>query len=237
MPRDDGPRRRGPRGNKAQNLLRRFPIVDLSRAVALDGANRRAFLSQFVSTFTPLSYAPTRDAASMIYGAQKPLFGTAAEPWSAVERHLRNTTHADILEMNVEASRHLFDLIRTQGYIATECDPQVLRVRLKQIVNIGLKFYITQGERLIFQFPQPRKSGLSDEALCVLGSIIQHSYAQGDFASAEIEVAQLGCLPGSKQRAPRIRLVPSSSILDRAALTEQIEEIYELLYELAAEVP
>ncbi len=128
MPSDDGPRRRGPRGNKAQNLLRRFPIVDLAQAVALEGANRRAFLDRFVKSFTTLSYVPTREAAPMIYGAQKPMFEMPPEPWAAVERHLRTTTRPDILEMNVGASQHLFDLVRSQGYVATECDPQVLRM-------------------------------------------------------------------------------------------------------------
>ena len=221
--------------SKVQNLLRRFPIVDLARAVALDGINRKAFLSQFVNGYTTLSYSPTREAAPMIYGAQKPLFEMPPEPWLAIERHLIDTTRPDILDMNLEASRQLFDLIRSQNYIATECDVQVLRVRLKQSVNIGLNFYVTQGERLIFQFPQLRKTTLSENALHMFGSIIHHSYAQGDFASAEIELADIGYLPDSKQRTPRIRRVPSSCILDRSALTERIEEVYDLLRDLAIE--
>lgn len=237
MPRDDSSDRRKPRGNKAQNLLSRFPIVDLAQAVALGGANRRMFLTRFVDTFTTLSYVPTREAAPMIYGAQKPLFETPPDPWPVVERHLRQTTPSDILDMNLDASQHLFDLVRSQGYIATECDPQVLRVRLKQIVNIGLKFYVTQGERLIFQFPLVRKESLSDLALNILGSIIHHSYAQGDFAGAEIEAADIGCMPSAKQRTPRIREISSSSILGRNELTEQIEEVYELLHELAGRSP
>ncbi|HJS87764.1 MAG TPA: hypothetical protein VJ779_20110 [Acetobacteraceae bacterium] len=169
----------------------------------------------------------------MIYGAQKPLFGVPPEPWSAIERHLRATTRPDILEMNLDASRHLFDLVRSQGYIATECDPQVLRVRLKQVVTIGLDFYVTQGERLIFQFPQMRKECLGESALYILGSIVYHTYAQGDFADAEIEIADISCLPRGDERVPRIRPVPASSILDRVALTEQIEEVYDVLSELA----
>lgn len=169
----------------------------------------------------------------MIYGAQKPLFETQPEPWSAIERDLKNVAHADILAMNIEASHHLFDLVRSQNYIATECDTQVLRVRLKQIVNISLRFYVTQGDRLIFQFPLVRKSSISDNALYMLGSILHHAYAQGDFSAAEIEVADVGCMPGSKTRAPRIRSVPDSCILDRAALTDRIEEVYDLLRELA----
>jgi hypothetical protein len=170
----------------------------------------------------------------MIYGAQKPLFDMPAVPWDDVKRYIETVANADIVDMNIDASKCLFDLVRERRYRATECDPQVLRVRLRQIVNINLPFYITDGERLIFQYPLLRRSYLNDNALVVLCSILHHAYAQDDFSEAETEVADIGCLKQNNERFPRIRSIPRDSILNREALTEQIEEIYDLLRVLAA---
>ncbi|MDR3533413.1 MAG: hypothetical protein P4L90_23005 [Rhodopila sp.] len=230
----DGPGRKR-KGNKAQSLLLRFPVTDLARAVSLTGFNRQSFLKQFIDTFTTLSYVPTRQAAAMIYGVQKPLFETPAEPWAAVEKHLKATTDPNLLDMNLEASRHLFDLVRPEGYEATECETQVLRVALKQIVYIGLDFYVTRGQRLIFQFPQPRLDSPTDSALLILGSIIHHAYVQGDYAEADVELADVGRVPGARRtdpRSPRIRLVPREDILSLTALTAHIEDVYGILHEL-----
>jgi hypothetical protein len=97
------------KGNKAQSLLFRFPVVDLARAISLNGSNRRAFLKQFVDTFTTLTYAPTRQVAQMIYGAQKPLIETPIEPWEAIEKHLRATADLAVLDMNLDAASSLSD--------------------------------------------------------------------------------------------------------------------------------
>lgn len=217
---------------KAQNLLRRFPVTDLAQAVALTGDRRTSFLRRFVTGGTNLSYQPTRDMAPIIYGARLPLDDPRLEPWERIEGLLRKHTKPHILDMNIKASRCLFDLIRPLEYDATACDVQVLRVTPTQVVKIDLPFYITQGERLIFQFPHPRSNGLSDHELVVLGSVIHHAYVQGDFSEAHIEVSDLGRAPQARShepRFPRVRPVSADSILDRKALTGQIEEVYALL--------
>jgi hypothetical protein len=236
MPNDDE-KPRWKKGNKARNLLSRFPIIDLAHAVVLNGSKRRAFLSRFVDTITTQSYTPTRSAAPMIYASQKPMFEMPQPTWDEVERYIRKSARPEILDMNLEASRALFDFVRSQEYLATDCDPQALRVRLKNIVPINLSFYVTQGDRLIFQFPLIRKTSLTDDAIRVLGSIIHHAYVQGDYSFGEIEVADISCMPKSDHRAPRIRSIPSSEILDREALTDQIGEVYEILETLAARPP
>jgi hypothetical protein len=168
MPADDGD---DAKAKKAQNLLSRFPIVDLAKAVALEGKNRHDSLKRFVDSFPPGSYAPTRSALSMIYNVQKPLFETPPPPWSAVEKYIKHAAAPGIVDMNLDATRCLFDYVRTKNYVATECESQVLRVRLRQVVKIDLDFYVTDGDRLIFQFPFLRRQAISDSALAVLVSI------------------------------------------------------------------
>lgn len=222
--------------DKARNLLLRFPITDLARAVASSDVARRAILRQFVETSTPLNYVPTRNACELIYGVQKPLIETPLEPWERIERYIRAASETYTLDMNLVATHHLFDLIRPKGYTATHCEPQILRVSLKQIVHIGLEYYITEGERLIFQFPHPRIDGLTDGAATVLGSVIHHAYAQGDYAEADVEIADVGRLPGAPPkdaRASRIHLIERSSIMPLDRLNAQIEEVYAILRELA----
>ena len=132
---------------------------------------------------------------------------------------------------------HLFDLIRPKDYAATHCDPQVLRASLKQIVYVGLDYYITEGDRLIFQFPHPRIESLTDDAAVVLGSIVHHAYVQGDYAEADVEIADLGRPLGAKARearAPRVRLIKRDTILGLTDLNARIEEVYAILRDLAS---
>lgn len=237
MTRDEPPKRQTPPSARAQNLLRRFPVIDLAKAVSLPATRRQAFLRKFVESSTSRSYAPTRGASPMIYAAQGLLIESAPETWEAIEKHLRYSARPDILDDNIAASKILFDFVRAQNYRATQCESQNLKVRLKQQVSIDLTFYVTDGERLIFQFPQLRREFLTDAAIRVLGSIIHHAYAHGDFAAAEIEVADIGCLPGTDERFPRIRAIPASEVHDRNALSEQIDEVYAILGEIVKNPP
>jgi hypothetical protein len=143
----------GEKSAKAIALLQRFPVTDLAKAISLTGDNRQKYLQRFVSTFTTQTYTPTRRAALLIYNAQNPLFGTPPEPWESVERFLQAAAKPHVLQMNLQASECLFKLVRVQNYVATKIDAQVLRVGRDRIVPIGLEFYITHGEKVIFQFP------------------------------------------------------------------------------------
>jgi hypothetical protein len=226
-------RRKTP-AQKAQDLQKRFPITDLSRAVALSGGDRRFFLREFVEQFINTSYQPTRDSAHMIYAVREPLIYIAPEPWSAIKTHIANLSRPTILNMNLTAARLLFDFIREKDYVATNCPRQDLWIGTYQSVSIGLTFYVTEGDRVIFQFQHPRRESLSPTALVVPGSIMHHAYAHGDFARAEMEVVDLGCPPKSKERLPRVRHIARDQILDLAQLKEQIQDVYNILSELAA---
>ncbi len=149
---DDGPPRRS-EGAKAQSLLNRFPVTDLAQAVAKGGERRRRFLEHFVKSWPNGSYAPTRQSFHMIYGVSSSLIQIPPEPWQEIEKNLRSLSESDMLDMNMSASRELFDLVRSREYSATTCDEQVLRVGFNQIVPIGLTFYVTEGDRLLFHFP------------------------------------------------------------------------------------
>jgi hypothetical protein len=88
MPEDDNGKPKWRKGNKAQNLLARFPIIDLAHAVILNGSNRRTFLTNFVDGGTTKSYAPTCEAASMIYASQKPMFEMPPPTWEEVDKFI-----------------------------------------------------------------------------------------------------------------------------------------------------
>ncbi len=233
----NSPKRKVSPESKAQNLLKRFPVIDLAKAVSLKPQQRRGFLSSFVNSATTMSYAPTRSVYSMIYAAQGLLLESAPETWTVIESHLRLVARADILDDNLRVSKELFDFVRSKGYLATQCEIRPLKVSLLQAVNIELNFYITDGDRLIFQFPLVRREALGDAAIQALGSIIHYAYSQGDFASAEIEIADMSCLTGTEERCPRLRSLPRDMILSRPALNDQILEVYAILSEIAKRPP
>ena len=214
-----------------------FPLPTCLKRSQLSGHDRRFFLEEFVRQFIRASYQPTRDSAHMIYGVEEPLIHIAPEPWSAIELHIKNICDPRILEMNLTASKLLFDFVRERNYRATYYPVQDFYVGPHRSVPIGISFYVTEGDRLLFHFPHPRHNSLSDRAVQILGSIMYHAYAQGDYENAEIEVIDLGCPPKSKQRQPRIRYIPRDKILDLSKLKEEIQTVYALLWELATKRP
>lgn len=238
---DDDPPRRS-KGVRAQNLLNRFPVTDLAEAVAKKGERRRRFLEHFVESWPNGSYVPTRQSYHMIYGASSPLIQIPPEPWREIEKNLKSLCEPDILDMNMSASRELFELVRSHKYLATTCDEQVLRVGFNQIVPIGLTFYVTEGERLLFQFPQPRMDALVFGEIQVLGSVIHHAYAHGDYAEAAIEVADLSDpnppVKGKpRKREGRVCRLAREEVIGRESLTEQIDDVYTILRELVSKTP
>ena len=107
---------------------------------------------------------------------------------------------------------------------------------------IGLQFYITDGERSIFQFPQLRAERLEYYEMVVLGSVVFHAYVRGDYSNAEIEIADISKDPDYRprknaQREGRICLVPREEIIELASLSEEIDDVYAILRELIAKIP
>ena len=209
-------------------------MTDLSKAVALQGQDRRFFLEEFVRDFIRTSYRPTRDSAHMIYGVREPLIHIPPEPWEAIDEHLRKVCEPKLLKMNLTASKLLFDFVRKRDYNATYHPVQDFYIGPHRSVPIGISYYVTEGDRVLFQFPQPRRDTLSDRAVRILGSIVHHAYVQGDYENAEIEVIDLGCPPKSNKREPRIRPVKRDEIMELSELKKESQGVYDLLFELAS---
>jgi hypothetical protein len=154
--------------------------------------------------------------------------------WPQIETVIRKKTPEHNVAINVEAANHLFDLVRPRGYKAYEHDEQRLRTGVKQEVYIGLRFYLVDGERLVFQFPQPRAQPVfNDDVAAVMLSIMHHAYATGDYADADVELADLSAVEPDGDREPRIRTLARGDVLGREELNTQIEAVYEVLRALA----
>ncbi len=220
---------------KARNLLNRFPFTDLSVAVSRRGTRRENFLRSFVDSDPALSYQATRNAAALIYCVEQPLFSTPILGLDAIKEVIRATAPERNHAINLDATEQLFNLVRPQRYKAYEHDEQRLRIGHNQVVHIGLKFYVVDGQRLVFQYPQPRAQAVFDENVAiVMMSIMHHAYATGDYAEAEIEMADISAEEKGEPRAPRIRHLARGDLLSREELTDHIVEVYSVLQVLAA---
>jgi hypothetical protein len=216
--------------DKARNLLNRFPFTDLSIAVARTGSKRENFLRAFVETSTAQSYKWVREATGLIYPVTLPLFPTPMLTWKEIEIILRNVTPPHTVEINVTAGKELFDLVRPHKYQAYPHDENVLRIGHNQVVFIGLNFYVVDGDRLVFQYPQPRAQPVFDNHVAaVMMSIIFHAYAFGDYADADIELADLSAEDRKGPRNARIRRIGRNEIIGRDELTKEIEDVYRIL--------
>lgn len=222
-------RRRGPQ-KKADALLGRFPVTDLAKALAVSGDRRVKFLQSFVDGFPKGSFATLRQLTPRIYGARMPLFDLPPEDWVHIERTLNAITPAAFLQSNLLRGRQLFDHAREEDYEATVVPAQVFRYG-RGTAPIGLNFYLTKGERLLFQFPHFRSLALNAAEGIALCSVIRHAYAVGDFAEADVEIVQF--VKGRRNREPHILCPDRDDLLGRRALNAQIDDVYAILRTLA----
>lgn len=222
--------RRSNAQKKADALLGRFPVTDLAEAVSLNGSRRENFLVGFVKGIPKGSFAPLRQVTSRIYGVQPPLLELPLEDWPAIERSLRVLAYPEVLERNIQVGRDLFKHAREENYLATSVPPQVFRYG-RGTASIGLDFYLTQGNRLFFQFPHFRSKALADQQAITLCSIISHAYAFGDFSSAEVEIVQFS--KTKRNKYPHIISPATSSLMGRDELSAEIDDVYRVLRDIA----
>lgn len=242
----DGIGRRGRRN--ADKLVGRFPITTLVEAVAAVGDNRRKLLERFVKGNPQGTYTPTRKLFRRIYGSHGPIDGAdgplfadlPADPWPVIDQALRDACDADVLYDNLTVARMLFDHARKGQYVATNIDRLPLQIGRSK-VQIGLDFYLTQGERLIFQFPHLRAAALTRQHATILGSLVHLGLVTGDYSAADVEIISFAtdpkrrdpAYPDRKLRVPHLQLVERADMWSRAELQEEIDDVYDILWAIA----
>lgn len=231
------------------NLLNSIQFIDLAQAVNQPRSERKDWLRRYV--FRRLdkkgrfsSYAPFRNAIGTIYGVTRGLDPKPQMEWEEFEPYLIKSCAGKDVDMNVSAGRALFDLVRCPENAAYDYPAQALPLGQKRFAVIGLRHYIVRDEEAIFQFPYPRRSRLSDQDYELMMSLIHYAYAQGDYANAQIEVADLSCVGSGKRkglsdesgpRDPRIIRLAQSRLISKHDLELEVQNVHELLLEIAEE--
>lgn len=250
---DDEGKRRG-RRKRADKLVGRFPLTNLAEAVSVSGTQRERVLLNFVKGAGPGTYTPTRNFLRRLYGSHGAEDGAFSplipelppEPWDRIEPDLRLACEPDILADNLEVARLLYDHARAEGYVATHFDPPVLRTG-RSIVPIPINMYLGQGERLIFQFPQLRRTPLTAGQENVIATVIALTCATGDYEPAEVEIVAFppvaaqsrarreGPAAAPPRRETRLLTVGRDRWIPRAELAAEIDDVYAILGRLAAD--
>lgn len=238
---EKGPRKLSPkeRRKRADARIARFPVNDLVTAIAARGDQRQRIIQQFVEGSPTTSYEGTRALMRRIYatngaedGVSEALFeDLPPEPWEKIEARLSEVCKPTDFDNNREISRLLFDHARSGVYRATNIAAVNLRIS-RTTVPMRLDFYVTEGSRLIFQFPHLRRSALSSSHANVLGSLLHISYVQGDFAGAEIEIVSASA-PKNKPRVVTLRTLDPRRFIGREELGIEIDDVYRILEEIA----
>lgn len=251
---DDSEKRAGKaRGRRvrADKLIGRFPLTRLAEAVAVRGDARRRALEGFVRGAGRGTYGPTRAFMRRLYGSHGAEEGAVApliadlpsEPWEKIKRDLIDFCDPEVLADNLELAELIYIHAREEGYQATNYDERVLRTG-RSIVPVPINMFLTQGERLIFQYPHLWRTPLTPEQENVIATIIALVCADGDFAIADIEIVSFladGPPSRRKSRTPAVRpprkarlsTIGRSRFLSREDLQNEIDDVYALLRELA----
>lgn len=231
---------------RVASLLKRFQFIDLSQAVSCTGDVRTKFLREYIGREGGIyaTYEPFRKAVGGIYGVTLGLDPSPAGDWPKIEEAIRRHCKGKDEGMNLSAAQALFDMVREDAFAAYSHPERSLRLGLDRASSIRIEHYLVRGDELIFQFPYPRRTRLSDYELRVMASLMHYGYAIGDFAEAAIEIADLSAAEGrikldgrweSGPRTPRIIAFPRSEIIARTDLEAEIQDVYRILMLIADE--
>lgn len=238
----------GKRKQEVVKLLNRFQFIDLAQAVTQSRPTRKAWLSKYLDRAVRggkfPSYRYFRKAIPSIYGVERGLDPSPMVGRKEIERYVRGTCTPDDEANNVDAALTLFDLIRPKGYIAYDHPERHLPLGRSRAAPIGINVELVRDPELIFQYPYPRRTRLDDFTIVVLLSIVHHAYAVGDREAAIVELADLSCDLSSEEarrlklprvRAPRIIRLSAADLLSLDDLTQEVQNVHELLLELGDE--
>lgn len=226
------------------SLLKRYQFIDLAIAVSVKRRDRTDHLRKYVDGITTKTYAPFRGAISTIYGVKLGLDLTDRQDWSPLEAGIRRACNGKNEDMNLDAAKHLFALVRKQdanAFYHTECS---LPLGPDRKCSFGMSHSLVRDQQAVFQFPYPRRKRLTDHQFHTMMSLIHLAYARDDYSQAAVEIADLsaaeatiriegGRIPGP--RSPRIVAMPPEGPLPIGYLQDEIQDVYACLMALAEE--
>lgn len=232
--------------HRVSSLLKRFQFIDLSAAVSRNGPEREAFLRKYLDRAGgPFStYEPFRKATSSIYGVTLGLDPSPASDWPKIEEAIRRVCKGKDEGMNLDAARALFDLLRPIDFNAFPHPVKSLSLGVDRASSFRIEHYIVRDEQLVFQFPYPRRTRLTDYEYRVMASLMHYGYAVGDYSDALIEIADLSPIErevvvrGRREnapRSPRVLQYKVSDIISRDELQSDIQDVYRILMNIAEE--
>jgi hypothetical protein len=211
----------------------RFPVTDLAIAIARPAARRESFLRIFLAGEPAYSFRAVRQASHAIYGVNLPLAPLPRETWEQVKALIKEKARPHEYDLNVTAAKLLVKLISSRSFAAFPYDKQFIQVGPGRTIPLELSYYLVEADRIIFQYLQPRAEPAFDDrtALC-LASLVNMAYAFGDYASADIEIADLSAVHRAGSRQPRFRTFSKSMLLTPADLSAEINDIYSIMKKL-----
>lgn len=227
-------------------LLKRYQFVDLSIAVGMSPSHREQHLRQYVDRRAGYfsTYEPFRKAVGAVYGVSLGLDTSPVLGWPEISAGIRRSCRGRDEDMNLEAAKALYDLVREDIIQAYPHPEQSLPIGPDRKVGFRLGHYLVRDDRAIFQFPYPRRSRLSEQQLATMLSLIKRTYAQGDFGGADVEIADLSAedafeyCDGARikaARSPRIVSLTDSAEIPDDELISGIQDVYDILMRLADE--
>jgi hypothetical protein len=227
-------------------VLKRFQFIDLARAVAATGLERRAFLEKYTNRPTGRfsTYSPFRKCIGGAYGVERALDTSPRLGRPELETAIRKACKGFDEGMNVDAGLCLHDLLAQDDYSAFDHPERSLRLADDRFAAFGLGHYLVRGDEAVFQFPYPRRTRLTDFEFLVMMSLIQFAYVRDDFESAVVEICDLSCIESSirldgrrvaASRSPRVLRLPVGGALEKAELEAEIQDVYTVLMALADE--
>lgn len=240
---------RSKRQKEIIGLLNRYLFIDFAIAVSKPRDDRkdhlRAYLNRKRGNWP--SYKGFRSQIGNILGVQRGLDPTGDMTFEDIKQSLKIVCRKDDLGLNIELAKLLYDYVRPQNWAAYDDHHRnPLYFGVQREIPMNIQHYVVDGDRGAFQFVYPRARELSIDELNICLSLVFYNYVSEDvdFAEFDVEMIDLskprligprGGIGSADKRVPRLHRLSRTDIVDRAALNEEADTIYQFLMEIAEE--
>lgn len=217
--------------------MRPLPETDLANVTGLPKDRRRKRLQAIKFVRPPHSYDPSRFCAPDTLNRQYPLLGDIqpVSTWEQIETRICElSSDEDEANVNVGVSKPLYRYVTEQKLTGRALNMS----RMSLGLGISVEYWASTGlvidERLVVPFLDFRRTGLSPEGQRIVFSLMrQHIETRyPDYGEARLAIIQF---TDARDRKPIFRFADGVSLLPYEQLQREIEETYQLWYEVLEE--
>jgi hypothetical protein len=191
-------------------------LQDVARLIRPTVSETELLLRDYYEIPSTFSYAASRLVSKPLYSGDLSL--------QQVLDYIEKRVYAPWRGQNAEVAELIWQAAQGRSFLCHPLKRQHFNIRRDLAIPVKPEFYFVEnGQLRIFALQPRRKYILSEEQLGVFASVIRRVFDRIGFEMADLELLDLSCLPGSKNRQLTIYRFSDLPLLSDAELLPHFE--------------